>query len=155
MSCLLVTHIIETEVFLRSPDTFSLIPMPKYIAVIYKVKCIKHYSPKSIDEAVEILFKLLTCNFAPIALSFDKMGFVAKFHHTLGMWVRNCFGLWRYDCEIMDNYDPIHADFISSEILEGLWDKFKSECRETKVTEESYEPFKKLISIEYRPAREE
>lgn len=121
---------------------------------MYNTKCIKHYSPKSIDEAVDILFKLLTCKFAPVALSFDKEKFVTEFYFTLGMWARNCFGLWRRDCKITEDYIPILADSISMKILRGLWDKFKSERKETKITEESYEPFRKLVDIKYSPCKE-
>ena len=121
--------------------------MSRYILMIYTTNCINEHIPKSIEEAVEILFELLTCSFAPIALSLDKKEFSIKFHHTLGMWIRNCFGLWSDDCKIIENYHPLLADFLSGYILEILWDRFKERCKDVELSEERYETFLKLVNV--------
>lgn len=57
-------------------------------------------------------------------------GDMGAFHHTMGMALRNEFGLWKAKCPWTDSveclingvdYNPFHPDAVSGRILEAVW----------------------------------
>jgi len=44
-----------------------------------------------------------------------------KLHMTLGMTIRNEFGLWQGNMIVTDSGLPCHPDDVSEEIIEALW----------------------------------
>jgi len=82
----------------------------KYIIVRYVENCIEDGIPESVDEVVEILFNILTCEFGREIINMHPIEFSAKYHHTLGLYIRNCFGLWRKDSKIMKELNALMPD---------------------------------------------
>lgn len=84
--------------------------------------------PKGVDEAVDILFRILGCEFGRKVIHMHPLVFSAKYHFTLGLYIRNCFGLWRKDSEIMRELNVLMADEASGIIMDSLWYRFRREC---------------------------
>lgn len=81
--------------------------------------------PKSVEQAVEILANEMSQN--------DKTQFaqlcnrdLTQFHFGLGGNIRNRFGLWRGNSELMESTGKDHPDEASMAILEGLLKYLKS-----------------------------
>jgi hypothetical protein len=89
--------------------------------------------PTNLDEAVEILFKRLK----PLDLKMINKPATKPFmfHHTAGRGIRNEWQLWEEDSELVkwfrENLKVVHADDISSIILEALF---------ARVRDEEYDP---------------
>ena len=84
------------------------------------------YIPKDINEAIESLDTILItedkCYIAD-SLSLDE--FRIQFHHNLGMWIRNYWGLWggsRLQRYLLDR-NVIHPDDMSDNILKAYYKK--------------------------------
>lgn len=54
-----------------------------------------------------------------------------NYHHSLGMQIRNHFGLWNYEWEpqIKDGVDcsPEHPDALSMQVMKTLWKSMQEE----------------------------
>ncbi|MBW6516867.1 MAG: hypothetical protein K0B81_09705 [Candidatus Cloacimonetes bacterium] len=44
------------------------------------------------------------------------------FHHGAGAWIRNNFGLWQGNKELMESCDALFADSCSEMIIERAWE---------------------------------
>jgi len=94
--------------------------------------------PKSLDEAVSVLVeKLKSSEKAKIAVMDDDS--LLSLHHTIGMWIRNEFGLWSGNHELLNECSgikrpigslvngyhpaPVHPDEASYVILCALRDR--------------------------------
>lgn len=84
--------------------------------------------PESVDEAVDILFEMLTCGFGKVVIEMPKQEFITRYHLTLGMYIRNCFKLWHKDSRIIQGLNGVHPDTASAMIMGKLWERFREEC---------------------------
>ena len=88
--------------------------------------------PQSVEEAVDGLLVALPDDLLGSVESMEQ-GDLISLHFTLGMWVRNAFGLWRGNRALLDScadyaashglrsYWTGHPDDASSIIVEALW----------------------------------
>lgn len=79
--------------------------------------------PESLSEAIEYLIVNNSQEFVDMIYNMDKEDMI-KFHFTLGMWIRNDFGIngWENEALLGDLKSKLRADGYSSEILYALWD---------------------------------
>ncbi len=80
--------------------------------------------PKTISEAVDILMHILSKE------DLDKLKSMSEddlidLHFGLGNWIRNEFGLWNENYELMQDCRAKNQDDASSVIIKALWDKLK------------------------------
>ena len=117
----------------------------EFILVRYIERCLDNKEPESVEEAVDILFKLLGCEFGRKVINMHPLIFLAKYHFTLGLYIRNCFGLWKKDSKVMRELNVFSADEASSIIMDKLWHRFRRECY--KQTNYDEIEFKKTLFI--------
>ena len=83
--------------------------------------------PSSINEAADLLELQISENEKAYIVAVDDESGLGKFHFSLGLYVRNHFGLWSEDSELMKNAgwsaDP---DEVSHQIIVALWTKLKA-----------------------------
>ena len=109
----------------------------RIFVVRYYTNCLNERVPESVEEAVDILFNLLTCEFGRMVIGMDPLEFALQHHFTLGLWIRNCFKLWSKDSKIIRELGSIHPDDASAIILSCLWEKFSRECLGYEFRDES------------------
>lgn len=85
--------------------------------------------PKTVEEAVEQLLSLMSEK--------DKQNFrktpkkdLIMFHFSLGLYIRNNFGLWQGNRELLQSINKsdfplVHPDDASSIIIEKLWKRLR------------------------------
>ena len=82
--------------------------------------------PKTINEAADELLKQMTEE-DKNSLKATKKAKLIGYHHGLGTWIRNNFGLWEPDSPLMalkpPHYIPQEPDDVSVEIIEKAWKK--------------------------------
>lgn len=80
---------------------------------------LKSHSPKTLEEAVTILYNSLDDEEKSIILNSNS----CNFHHTIGRAIRNEWGLWE-DSELNKHFKDVygvgHADDMSGLILTSL-----------------------------------
>lgn len=83
--------------------------------------------PTSIDEAANLLqLQITEIEKAEIVAIGDESD-LTQFHFSLGLYVRNHFGLWSEDSELMKKADwSEDADDISHQIIVSLWRKLRA-----------------------------
>lgn len=85
--------------------------------------------PKTVSQAVDIL----KTEIGPEALEWIRFTpeseVVSTFHFTLGMSIRNRFGLWSGNRELLEacGGEKMHPDDASSVILKTLWARLRSQ----------------------------
>ncbi len=91
----------------------------------------KNY-PKTVDQAVERLMTDITLN-NEIQISMMNEDDFLDLHPSLGGYIRNSFGLWSGNDELMEscrflsgNRD-IHVDDASMVIIRALWQRLRKE----------------------------
>jgi hypothetical protein len=84
--------------------------------------------PKSVEEAVGVLKKILSQEDQAEIASMCEDDLI-EMHFGLGMWIRNAFGLWGGNKELLASCgDPdMHPDYASSVILQALWESLRRE----------------------------
>ena len=97
--------------------------------------------PKTIEEAVDKLISVISEE-DKCTIKATKKEDLISFHFSLGMYIRNEFGLWGDNKELLRDcglraypdspYDDyilmlIHPDSASTEIIEALWEKLQRE----------------------------
>jgi len=95
------------------------------------VKCLCRLGdkvPESVDEAVDLLFRAFGCEMGMKFLEMSVEEFVVTYHFTIGLYIRNKFGLWGKDSKIMEELNALMADETSKVIMVKLWYRFKDEC---------------------------
>jgi hypothetical protein len=86
--------------------------------------------PKTVDEAVDWLLILLDEAQKEKIRNLPKLFDMIHYHHGLGTWIRNNFGLWYGNDELLQscgyrrNKHNAYADYASFEILIALWKRF-------------------------------
>jgi hypothetical protein len=86
-------------------------------------------SPKSVDEAVEILILGMSEEELKKIREMDKDDLI-ELHFNLGMFIRNSFGLWGDNDALikscMKKSGVVDADPASSVIIKALWKKIRN-----------------------------
>jgi hypothetical protein len=84
--------------------------------------------PKTIDEAVDRLLKVYGKEVKAEIRSTAKEDLL-KFHHSLGLEIRNSFGLWGENAELLSTLAPANCwgDNASMVIIEALWSRLRDE----------------------------
>ena len=82
--------------------------------------------PKTVEEAVNRMIQEMSEEDRTRLKNTPEKDLI-MYHFSLGMWVRNEFGLWQGNDELLKSCakkDPlIHPDDVSSIIIEELWNK--------------------------------
>ena len=78
--------------------------------------------PRNINEAIDWLLSNLEADvLAQVrGYSYDKL---ILMHHGLGQFIRNRFGLWGQNPDLVGNR---HPDDVSQEIIEVLWTRLQA-----------------------------
>jgi hypothetical protein len=86
--------------------------------------------PKNVDQAVERLIDELSLKDRTTISNMDE-GELINLHHSLGEYIRNEFGLWSGNDDLMSScckiakVDKIHEDTASTIIIEALWERLR------------------------------
>ena len=86
-----------------------------------------YYIPKDIDDAFIELDKILSPKSKYEIMKAAPIDMI-KYHHGLGMWLRNNWGLW-HDSRLAKYFNNIgiyHPDDMSSIVLTSYWRKMHS-----------------------------
>ena len=90
----------------------------------------RSYQPRTVYEAVDdLIFKLPLKDKTTIANMAEQE--IASLHFTLGKYIRNSYGIWAGNeellssCRFLLKKDKIHEDEVSSLIIKKLWEKLK------------------------------
>jgi hypothetical protein len=82
--------------------------------------------PRTIEAAVAKILSVMTMEQREL-LGGTEYDDLILFHHSLGMWVRNQFGLWRGNKELMDACRLPDPDDCSMVIIEACWHRLHGE----------------------------
>lgn len=84
--------------------------------------------PSTVSEAVNLLMEILKED-DKLTLRNSQEDDLIFFHMSLGVWIRNNFGLWDKNNEkktlLMQSANAKHEDDVSSVIILELWKKLK------------------------------
>ena len=106
----------------------------------------KDYIPQDLYDAINHLKKLLQ----PEQIQEMKDGSekeMARYHHGLGTWMRNSWGLWR-GSSISEWFNSIgieHPDDMSGIILDSLWRDLNGQDLRLKEQVEHYKAYWKYV----------
>lgn len=78
--------------------------------------------PETLDAAVDFLLENLKPGDIAYIIHCEESG-MSMYHHTLGQWMRNRWGLWN-GSKLKDHFENLriwHGDDMSSIILITLW----------------------------------
>ena len=87
--------------------------------------------PRSVGEAVEKLISELPLRYAAKIAKMNGRD-LSALHATIGPYVRDNFGLWRGNdqlmesCRMLNDHDYLHIDSASMTIIGALWEKLKN-----------------------------
>ena len=82
--------------------------------------------PETFDEAVDRLMMVLDDQ-QKIALATLQEDDLINLHFSLGMAIRNAFGLHQVDSKLLASCNTaIHPDDVSGVIIKALWEELKS-----------------------------
>lgn len=107
--------------------------------------------PKSKDEAVEKTIELIGKKELVETISKAMMG---ELHRGLGLWMRNNFGLWKGNLELLIDCGGTHPDDASGSIIEKLTEFLRDDIEEYKKTS-VYINWKKESDAFWKQAAEE
>lgn len=86
--------------------------------------------PKTIAEAVERLLSTLSEEEKEDIKNTPKNDLISL-HFSLGMYIRNAFGLWKDNKELIEacgqSYPIFDPDSVSGVIIDALWEKLQEE----------------------------
>ncbi|MFC1577628.1 YpsA SLOG family protein [Thermodesulfobacteriota bacterium] len=86
--------------------------------------------PKTVEEAVDRLINELSLKDRTTISHMDE-GELINLHHSLGEYIRNEFGLWSGNDDLMSSccaiakMDKVHEDTASTIIIEKLWERLR------------------------------
>lgn len=85
--------------------------------------------PKTVEEAVEQLLSLMSEEEKQCLRKTPKKDLI-MFHFSLGLYIRNNFGLWQGNRELLQSISKsdfpfVHPDDASSVIIEELWKRLR------------------------------
>lgn len=76
--------------------------------------------PRTVERAVEKMLSAMTPEQQELVRG-SAYADLILFHDNLGRWVRNQFGLWRGNNELMEACGLSHPDDCSMVIIEACW----------------------------------
>lgn len=90
---------------------------------------IQHYQPKTVDEAVDRLLSELPLREKTRIAKVEEHE-ILGLHQTIGPYVRNRFGLWAEDSELVkssrsESGKKLHPDEVAGMILRELWQRLR------------------------------
>ncbi|MFH1087273.1 MAG: DUF6794 domain-containing protein [Chloroflexota bacterium] len=77
--------------------------------------------PRTVREAVRALLGWMTKDERNVMRGLSREE-LASLHHTLGMSIRNDFGLWGDNYELLISSGMVHPDDASTVILQAVWE---------------------------------
>ena len=80
--------------------------------------------PKTLDEAVKICLLTLTPQQKELIKNTPREE-LTLFHSGWALNMRNEFGLWQSNKELLKSCGAIHPDEASMAIVEAVWDRLK------------------------------
>jgi hypothetical protein len=80
----------------------------------------KHW-PRTVEEAVNRILLELPEKDKGIIRNTPSEFEMMRYHDSLGRWVRNTFGLWKGNNELLQSCGQSNPDGASSVILGALW----------------------------------
>ena len=86
------------------------------------------HHPKTVAEAVQILLTKLPKEYLDhMAVASEDA--LAEYHLTLGMTIRNDFGLWGENADLIDSVGyGMQADDLAAVIIQALWEELQRRC---------------------------
>jgi hypothetical protein len=84
--------------------------------------------PKTVDEAVTLLKSQLTPADREYILRTPREHVQAQLHMSLGLRIRNGFGLWGGNQQLMKSCGVTHPDSCSGIIIDKLWDAVRADA---------------------------
>jgi len=80
--------------------------------------------PKTLDEAVTLILSDMSSENLNILKETERDDLI-KYHHGWGTGIRNSFGLWGANDELIKSIcnTPCHPDDASMKIIEAVWDE--------------------------------
>jgi hypothetical protein len=86
--------------------------------------------PKTVESAVDKVLSAMTPEQRELlrGTAYDDL---IQFHLNLGVWIRNQFGLWRSNKELMEACGLPHPDDCSMVIINACWRRLHSELEGT------------------------
>jgi len=82
--------------------------------------------PRTLDEAADHVLKLLSPEEREKFVSYAEQDLILL-HHSLGMYIRNEFGLWDgRNKALLSQFEYRHPDDISSIIIRTAWKKLRA-----------------------------
>ncbi|HEY7326615.1 MAG TPA: DUF6794 domain-containing protein [Gemmataceae bacterium] len=82
--------------------------------------------PRTVEAAVARMLSALTAEQRELVRE-TAFPDLIRFHDNLGRWIRNQFGLWRGNKELMEACGLPHPDDCSMVIIEACWRRLRSE----------------------------
>lgn len=89
-----------------------------------QLRCITQ-PPETIDEAVTRLMSILDDEQKLVIAMMSKKDLI-NLHFSLGMAIRNAFGLHKPESKLMKSCGSIHPDDVSGQIIHGLWKQLRT-----------------------------
>ena len=84
--------------------------------------------PRTVEEAVDRLLSLMSEEDKQSLKNTPKKDLI-RFHFGLGQYIRNEFGLWQGNTELLKSCEKesifVHPDEFSSIIIEALWKRLR------------------------------
>jgi hypothetical protein len=78
--------------------------------------------PKTVEAAADFLIKHTSTEEKLYLKSIPKRDLI-QFHHSMGQWIRNEFGLWRGNKQLLADAGTEHPDDASGVIIDRIWEK--------------------------------
>ena len=90
--------------------------------------------PKTVDEAVDRILLMISEEDKNTIKNCQSKDDMSVYHASLGTWIRNNFGLWRDNKQLIQSCGGhTHPDDNSAVILLALWDKLHKQSTKTKA----------------------
>ena len=94
--------------------------------------------PRTLEEAVDSIISTMPKKDAPLIMKTPRNDLV-KYHHGWGTGIRNAFGLWKGNPELMQSAcgKECHPDDASMKIIEAVWDRLHNQALKKDVDKNS------------------
>ena len=83
--------------------------------------------PSRVDEAVNVLFDKVPDKEQDAIAKMPEHKMLAL-HEGLGMWVRNNFGLWAGNEDLLADTGALDPDGASAVIVRTFWERLRRRC---------------------------
>lgn len=80
--------------------------------------------PKTLDEAVARLLSVLSEESKQVVRETSEADLI-RFHFSWGQGIRNDFGLWRGNRELLASCGHVHPDDASMVIIKAVWKRLR------------------------------